>query len=251
MVAMAAVVVALVACKGDQKNGSVDVTVAAAASLRGVLPSMIEAFQQEHPRIRISAAYGASGDLRKRVADGAPVDAVLLANANPVDALVASDHVDAASRVVLASNDLILIAPKGSTTKLTFETLDSLPQGEKLAIGDPGAVPAGQYARDALKKLGNWDALESRLVFAGDVAGVLAYARRGEVAAAIVYSTEIRGIHDVIELDRARGAWAPSPQVVAGVVTAGEHTKQAGRFLEFMASPAGQAILEQHGFGKP
>jgi molybdate transport system substrate-binding protein len=241
----------LAGCKRNGEDGHVAVTVAAAASLRSVMPVLIEAFQKEHPRIRISAAYGASGDLRKRVVDGAPVDAVLLANAQPVDSLIASGHIEPESRKVVATNDLILIAPKGASSTLTFATLEQLPADEKLAIGDPGAVPAGQYARDALKKLGKWDGVESRLVLGGDVSAVLAYARRGEVAAAIVYGTEIRGIDDVVQLDRAKGDWAPSPEVVQGLIKTAEHKKQAERFLEFVASPAGEAIFERYGFGKP
>ena len=66
----------------------------------------------------------------------------------------------------------------------------------------------------ALTKLGSWDALQNRIVFGGDVAGVLAYARRGEVAAAIVYKTETLGIADIAIFEEAsdHGAGvAPAP----------------------------------------
>ena len=231
-------------CKPERPG--IVVTVAAAASLRKVVPALIAAFAAEHPNVKIRAAFGASGDLRKRVQDGAPVDALLLANAKPVDDLVASGHVRAQSRAVVAGNELILIASSRRT--LTFATLDRLPAGEKLAIGDPGSVPAGQYARAALKHLGKWQRLRKRLVLGGDVAAVLAYARRGEVFAAIVYATEVRGIDDVVVLDRARGDWAPSPQVVVGVVQGAPHEEQARSFLDFVASARGQAVFAAHGF---
>jgi molybdate transport system substrate-binding protein len=228
--------------------GSVELTIASAASLRGVLPSLIEEFQKQHPNVKISAAYGASGDLRKRVADGAPVDAVLLANAKPVDALVASGDVLKETRAVVATNALVLIGPRDAPP-LTFKTVETLPEGDKLAIGDPGAVPAGQYAREAFRKLGKWEALQSRLVFGGNVSGVLAYARRGEVAAAVVYSTEVRGVDDVKVLDRAEGDWAPVPEVVVGVVKGAEHAEQARSFLAFVGGALGGAIFKEHGFG--
>ena len=94
------------------------------------------------------------------------------------------------------------IAPKDSTLKLGFETIDQLPADEKLAIGDPGPVPAGQYAKLALEKLGKWTAIDKRLVYGGDVGQVLAYARRGEVAAAVVYATDVIGLDDVVVLER-------------------------------------------------
>ncbi len=37
-----------------------EVTIAAAASLRGVLPALIQAYQAAHPAAHITATYGAS-----------------------------------------------------------------------------------------------------------------------------------------------------------------------------------------------
>jgi len=244
----AAALLALAAC--EKGAPSHEITLAAAASLRGVLPEIVRAYEAGHPGVRVAATYGASGDLRKQVEGGAPVDAVLFASAQPVDTLIAERRVDAATRRVIATNQLVLIGPKGARP-LTFATIDTLPPGELVAIGDPGAVPAGQYARDYLTALGKWQALSGRLVLGGDVAAVLAYARRGEVAAAIVYRTEIRGIGDVVVLDAASGPGAPRPEVVAGVVGGARGAAEAGRFLDYVASPAGQKILAGFGFGPP
>jgi molybdate transport system substrate-binding protein len=227
-----------------------EITLAAAASLRGVLPELSRVYQASHPGTHVTATYGASGDLKKQVEGGAPVDAVLFAAARPVDELVAAGHVEAASRRVIATNTLVLIGPRGGKP-VTFATLDTLPAGEHIAIGDPGAVPAGEYARAWLRSLGKWDALQGRLLLGGDVAAVLAYARRGEVAAAVVYRTEARGIADVVVLDEARGPGAPRPEVVAGVVHGARGAGEAGVFLGFVGSPEGQRVLADFGFGPP
>ncbi len=225
-------------------------TLAAAISLRAVLPALARAYESAHPGAHLTATFGASGTLKQQVEGGAPVDAVLFAAARPVDDLAASGRVDAASRRVVATNTLVLIGPRGGPP-LTFATLTALPPGEHLAIGDPGAVPAGDYARAWLKTLGTWDALQGRLVLGGDVAAVLAYVRRGEVAAAIVYRTEVRGVPEVVVLDEARGPGAPRAQVVAAVVSGARGAGEAGRFLELVASAEGQRILGEYGFGPP
>jgi molybdate transport system substrate-binding protein len=134
---------------------------------------------------------------------------------------------------------------------LTFATLDTLPPGERVAIGDPSSVPAGEYARAWLSSLGTWEALQGHLVLGGDVAAVLTYARRGEVLAAVVYRTEVRGIDDVVILDEARGPSAPRPEVVGAVVSEGKNAAEAGAFLGFVAAPEGQRILADFGFGPP
>lgn len=225
-------------------------TLAAAASLRGVLPELARAYQATHPGARVAATYGASGDLKKQVEGGAPLDAMIFASARPVDELVAAGRAEATSRVVLATNQLVLIGPRGGP-RLTFATLGALPAGEMLAIGDPGAVPAGQYARDYLQRLDKWKALTGRLVLGGDVAAVLTYARRGEVAAAVVYRTELRGIDGIVLLDEASGPAAPRPEVVAAVVRGARAAAEARAFLAFAGAPEGQRILASYGFGPP
>src|SRR5882672_312790 len=167
--------VVLPCCKGQGQD--TEVQFALAQSLRNVTPALAKAYGEKHPGTKIAASYGASGDLMKQVLGGAPIDGVMFASAKPVDELIHEDRADASSRRVLATNQPVLIGPKGSKP-VTFATLDTVPEREKIAVGDPGAVPAGQYAREYLEKLGKWSRIQGRLVLGGDVAAVLAYARR-------------------------------------------------------------------------
>jgi hypothetical protein len=59
------------------------------------------------------------------------------------------------TRVVLAGNRIVLIGPRTSAVELKIESgfgLAAALGGGRLAIGDPSHVPAGRYARDALKR---------------------------------------------------------------------------------------------------
>ncbi len=249
--AVGASLVAVGACRRDKGEA----TIAAAASLRLVFPDLVSAFSRARPGAAVVATFGASGDLAKEVEAGAPIDGVLFASDKPVDRLVKAGRVAAESRTVVAENRLVLIAPRpraGETApKLTFETIDTLPPGERIAVGDPGAVPAGQYAKEALEKLGRWQLVKDRLVLGADVSAVLAYTRRGEVGAAIVYETELHGIDDVVLLDRARAPWAPRALVVGGVVRDAREAHRAGELLSFLTAPEGRAILVGFGFEAP
>ncbi|UQA58903.1 molybdate ABC transporter substrate-binding protein [Polyangium aurulentum] len=241
----------LAACskaRTDAADG--EVVVAAATSLRKVVPALADAFSTAHPGARVVVTYGASGEICKQVEGGAGIDLVLLAAADPVDRLIRGGHVDAASRRVVATNELVLVGRAGGP-RLTFATLDVLPAGERLAIGDPGAVPAGGYAREALGKLGLWTKLEGRMVLGGNVAAVLAYVERGEAPVGIVYRTEAEGAKGIEVLDVARGEWAPRPEVVGGMVKSGRGRARAATLLDFVTSPEGQRLLVQYGFGPP
>lgn len=249
-------VVALVSALGCSKSdgaaggGPPETTLAAAASLRHAMPGLSEAFVARHGGPPPTITYGSSGGLRKQVEGGAPVDGVLFASAAPVDALIEQGLADLTSRKVVATNSLLLVGSR-PVEGLGFESLSKLPADAKLAIGEPGAVPAGRYAREAFKRLGTWDEIQPQLVFGGDVGMVLAYARRGEVTAAVVYRTDMHGIDDVVVLDEAEGDWAPTPETVVAVTGDGPGVPRAKAFLDFVASPAGLEILEAHGFKAP
>ncbi len=251
VVTIAALVFGTAGCKDKPDEKNREVVVAAATSLRKVFPALIEAFNRAFPGIRVTATYGASGELARQIEGGAGVDLVIVAAKDPIDRLAAAGHVDEKEARVVATNELVLIGPTGGP-KLTFQTLASaLPPGEKIAIGEPGAVPAGRYAREALEKLGLWKALAGRVVFGGNVAAVLAYVDRGEVSAAIVYRTEVPGVKGIEVLDGGKGQWAPRPEVWAAVTTKARAAADARSLLDFVASPAGQRILASYGFGPP
>jgi molybdate transport system substrate-binding protein len=214
-------------------------TVAAAASLRKVLPELVAA-----AHLKMKLVFGASGTLAKEVEGGAPIDGVIFAAKKPVEQLTSEGR--AHDEAVVATNRLVLVGVKGGPA-LTFETLaKALPAKEVLAVGQPESVPAGQYAKDALTKLGEWDALQGRLVYGQDVAAVLAFVSRGEAAAGIVYATDVTP--DVVLLDEAKDPWAPHPEVVAAAVT---RDAQTAKLLAFLRTPEAQAIFAKEGFGPP
>lgn len=227
-----------------------ELIVGAATSMRHVFPALTAAFEKDHPDKHVVVTYGASGEIARQVEAGAGIDVVVFAGKQPLEKLVQSGHVDPLSTKVIGTNELVLIGAPGGP-KLTFATLDTLPAGERLAIGDPKTVPVGQYAREALERLSMWDKLERRVVLGANVAAVLAYVQRGEVAAAIVYRTEVQDIKGIVMLDVAKGSWAPRPEIWAGVVVESHDRSTANEFANFLTSATGLGIFSSFGFGPP
>lgn len=194
--------------------------------------------------------YGASGDIARQVEGGAGVDVVVFAGKAPLEKLVQSGHVDGSTIKLIGTNELVLVGLEGGP-KLTFATLDSLVASERLAIGDPKTVPVGQYARETLERLSLWDKLERRIVQGANVGAVLAYLQRGEVAAAIVYRTEVKDIKQIIVLDVAKPPWSPRPEIWTGVVVQSHNRANAQEFANFLTLPSAQSVLQSFGFGPP
>jgi molybdate transport system substrate-binding protein len=242
------IMTAIVLGAGCKERDRARVEIAAAASLRHVMPELVDGFRAAGGGpLRVS--YGASDDLAAQIQRGAVFDAVILAEARPVDRLIEEGLVAPSSRRVIAANTIVLVGPPA--TKVGFAQLSALPESSRIAIGDPKTVPAGRYAETYLRALGVWDAIQPRVVYGGDVAAVLALALRGDVQLAIVYRTDALSAKGISILDQPSPAEAPEAHIVAGVVKLSTRSVDAMRFVEFVSSPKGASILRPHGFTAP
>ena len=66
----------------------------------------------------------------------------------------------------------------------------SILQNEKLVIGAPESVPAGQYAKQSFTKLGYWDSLQKNIVTAANVRDALAFVSRGEALLGLNFTAD-------------------------------------------------------------
>ena len=226
-----------------------EVTVFAAASLTDALQEIAQ-LHEHQGKGRIIASFAASSDLARQIEHGAPADLFILADRQWTDYLDQRGLVDKASRMVLLRNELVLIAPAGSDVKLTigpgFPLLQALGDG-RLAVGDPGHVPAGIYARESLESLGVWSAIEPRLARAGSVRAALAFVERGECPLGIVYRSDALSDPKV----RVIGSFpqsSHSPVVYPAGLVAGHHSEEAVEFLHYLTTPEAAAIFRRHGF---
>jgi molybdate transport system substrate-binding protein len=226
------------------------VTVSAAASLTQALQQIGPLFEATHPGHTVQFNFGASGALLQQIAKGAPVDAFVSADAETLNQAQVQGLIDAAGRRTIATNALVLIVPaSGGKAPATLKDL-SQPAYERIAIGVPASVPVGRYTRTALEAAGLWTALEPRLIGAQSVRQALDYVARGEVDAGFVYATDA-----ALMPDKVRVAFTvPTPQPVvypAAAVRGGPQAALGQRFVDFLLTPAAQAVLARRGFGRP
>jgi molybdate transport system substrate-binding protein len=192
---------------------------------------------------------GASGLLQKQIETGAPVDVFASAGTSQMDALQVQGLILAETRRNFARNVLVLAVPAQS--RLPIHSLADLarPEVKRVAIGNPKTVPAGQYAREALRSLKLWDKLQPRLVMAENVRQVLDYVVRGETEAGIVYASDVWAAHEQIVVAACAPEQSHSP-ILYPVAIVKETSKRsnAQRFVDLTLSAEGQAILGKYGF---
>ena len=224
------------------------VRVFAAASLTDALQDAAAAYPAHGARSP-SLAFGASSTLAKQIDAGAPADVYASADLGWMAWLVQRGRVDAGTRVDLLGNALVLVAPKGRGFAMRFERDFDLAAAfdGKLCTGEPGVVPAGTYAREALQYFDWWHALEKRVVGADDVRTALSFVERGECALGIVYATDARASRGVDVLGRFPAA-SHSPIVYPFALLRGARPGSA-EWLDWLRTDAeARAIFERHGF---
>ena len=183
------VVVVLLLCTMLRADAVEPVTVYAAASLTSALEDLAAKAKAQDLEWRLS--FGSSSTLAKQVAQGAPADLFVSANAKWMDYLHEQALIEPETRTNLLGNALVVIAPKGETFPVRPEKGFNFAGAftGRLALGDPSHVPAGIYAKQAFQSLGWWPALVDRLAPAVDVRAALTYVKRGECKAGVTRQT--------------------------------------------------------------
>ncbi|MHA6480828.1 molybdate ABC transporter substrate-binding protein [Paenibacillus sp. strain BS8-2] len=232
----------------EETGGHVELTISAAASLTDALEELKIAYEKKNEDVTLLFNFGASGALQTQIEEGAPADLFLSAATKNMKALVDGGFIEENKQTNVLGNELVVVVP--SDSKLNIATMQDL-QGEglqKIAIGIPESVPAGNYAKGALEKEALWDVLQSKLVQAKDVRQVLNYVETGNVDAGFVYRT------DAITSKKSKVAFAVSPDTYApiqypvGIVKASEHSVEATEFYEFLQSKEALDVFAEYGF---
>jgi molybdate transport system substrate-binding protein len=236
------------AARPSPQAAKADLTVSAAISLKDALDEIKQAYVSANPGVSIAINYGASGTLQLQIEQGAPVDIFLSAAPKQMDALDAKGLLLPGSRRDILRNEVVLIVPKDSAAKISsFQDL-TRPDIKKIALGEPAAVPAGQYAKQTLTTMGIYDAVNAKAVLAKDVRQVLTYVETGNVDAGIVYSTDALSSTKVKVV-----ATAPpnshDPVIYPGAVIKTSKSAQAAiAFLDSLRGPQASAIFQKYGF---
>ena len=222
------------------------VIVFAAASTKEVVKEIATAFKSEQGGdVKINADD--SSKLAMQIVEEAPAHIFLCANEKWADFVNDKDY--AQETVPLLGNSLVIVTPKGNPAGI--RTADDLtkPTLTRLAVAGP-TVPAGIYARQALKKLDIWNALEAakKPVNGDNVRVTLAFVERGECEAGIVYATDAR-ITNKVDLVYTFPAGVHDPiRYPLVLLKSGSESPSARAFYKYLQSQTAREVYAKHGF---
>ncbi|MCA3278812.1 MAG: molybdate ABC transporter substrate-binding protein [Roseomonas sp.] len=228
--------------------------IAAAASLQPALEEaavLITAQTGIAPRF----AYGASGNLARQIAQGAPFEMLLAADEISIQKLAEAGQARDAGHV-FALGRLALFAPRGSALDPAagLEALHPLLAAgrvQRFAIANPETAPYGRAAEQALRSLELWEALRPRLVFGENIAQAAQFAMTegasgGLVALSLMETPALK----------ARGSFSLVPASLHDplrhrLALTRRASDTAARLQAWFLSPQAAAVFARHGLQAP
>ncbi len=216
----------------NQQDGHQELVVAAAANLTDAFAEIGSRFTSK-TGIRVVFSFGATAELAKQIENGAPFDVFAAADTEHVDALDRAGLLTPGTRALYARGRLVLW----------------LPQFDRIAIAKPDVAPYGQAAVDSLKKLGIWNEIEPRVVYAQNVSQAKQYTATGNAEVAFIPLALVKpGEGTYVEVNES--LHRPIDQAL-GVIQSSAKQEAARQFVSFVLSQEGQQLLKEKGYSIP
>ncbi|WP_447785230.1 molybdate ABC transporter substrate-binding protein [Stenotrophomonas bentonitica] len=227
-----------------------ELTISAASSLTESFRDIASAYEAAHPGTKVDLNFAASGVLLQQISRGAPVDVLATADTETMAQAAKGGLLENDSRQIFATNRLVVVVPPGRRDGPASLAALAGKGVQRVAIGNPDSVPVGRYARAALQDAGLWEAITAKTITTQNVRQSLDYVARGEVDAGFVYASDYQATPGRVV--RAFDVPLKTPiKYPVAVIKDSARAAEARRFVAFVVSPQGQAILRRHGFGAP
>ncbi|MFG6079868.1 molybdate ABC transporter substrate-binding protein [Paracoccus litorisediminis] len=222
-----------------------EITIFAAASLKTALDEIAAKWQESHDD-KVVISYAGSSKLAQQIQAGAPADIFISASTDWMDEVQKSGDIDEATRTDILGNTLVLVGT-GKPASAEVTELPALLADGKLAMALVNSVPAGQYGKQSLEKLGLWSKVEPQVAQADNVRAALMLVATGEAPLGIVYGSDAVaepgvGVVGTFPADSHDAIIYP------GAVTKNADTPQAAAFLQSLKADPAKSVFEAQGF---
>jgi molybdate transport system substrate-binding protein len=231
-----------------------NVVLSAAASLKPAFTVLVKQFEADNPGSTVTPNFASSSQLASQIMQGAKVDVFASADRKTMELLANSGQVK--NPAAFAHSKLTVIFAKAA--KVAQPSLEDLAKPNLRLVMPSPKIPAAAYIAEFLKKAdaaGLAQGLFSARLRANTVSQepdarmVVAKVVMGEADAAIVYATDLTA--DV----RPKVSEVPIPaslnvqaEYVIGLVQRPHEVADAAKFMDYVRSTKGRAVLQSFGF---
>ena len=238
----------LILCSGHFSVTGQTLRVAVAANAQFVADSLKEVYLKNHP-VKIDLIVGSSGKLTAQATNGAPYDLFLSADMTYPENIFKSGAALTKNREYAAGKLVVWTLKKNGVSNLNNLQSSRI---QTIAVANPKLAPYGIATITALKKLGLYEAVKSKIVYAESISQVNQYLLTGAADIAFTAKSIVRSPEY-----RHKGYWTEVPASLYQPIEQGvillKHAKQsnfkaAQEFYRFLFSPAAKAVFEYFGY---
>jgi molybdate transport system substrate-binding protein len=231
------------------------VRVAAASDLKFALDDIITAFRVQHPDMTVHVSYGSSGNFFAQLSNRAPFDVFFSADVDYPRQLIAHGIAAKDTEFLYAVGRLVVWVPRASALDLTRLGMQALTDASvrKIAIANPKHAPYGRAAEAAMKTLGVYEAVRTRLVYGENIAQTAQFVQTGAadigiiaLSLAVAPALKDAGRYWEVPLESYPRIEQGGVILSWAVDGAAAHALRA-----FVVGTEGRAILQRYGFFLP
>jgi molybdate transport system substrate-binding protein len=244
---LSSIVVCIVMANINPSRAS-ELTLIGPGGIRAAGEQLIQAFEQSTGH-KVKATFGSGGGTKDRVIRGEPFDVPIVQL--PLEPVIASGHVIAASETLLATV-AVGVAVRSGAPKPDISSADAVKRlliGSK-AIAYPNAATgaaAGASFNETLQKLGIADVMKPKIIIAQGGRGAMELLAKGEVDFGLTFISEIitePGVEVVGPLPRD----ISTPTALVGFLSVHAKDREAANaLLRYLSSPEAAKIYLQRG----
>lgn len=218
------------------------ITVFAAASLRGTFTELAQQYEREHD-VDVVLSFGGSAELAAQIVEGAPADVFAAADERTMST-VDEAGLTADPPEVFATNTLAVVAPADNPGAV--RTVRDLAAADTVVCAPQ--VPCGAATRELFERAGVTVRPVSEEQSVTDVLGKV---RSGQADAGVVYVTDARAAgRDVTVIADPTAARIENRYPIA-VLDRARDDEAARDFVAFVRGETGRSVLADAGFGPP
>ena len=225
-------------------------SIAAAADLQAVLPTLAQRFEQQSA-VATRLTFGSSGNFFSQIQNGAPFDLFLSADLEYPRQLVTAKLGSGDTLYEYASGRIVLWTrnDSGIDVRPGLRILSD-PRVRRIAIANPQHAPYGRAAVAALRHEHLYETVQSKLVLGENISQAAQFVQSGNADVGILALSVA-----LAPALKAGGTYAEIPSTMhppirqTAVVLRGAKNQKAARdFLAFLKQPDSMQLLADFGF---
>ena len=194
-------------------------------------------------------SFGSSGQFATQIAQGAPFEVFLSADADRPKKTEQDGLAAPGTRITYAIGRLVLFSKTPGLVDARGAVLSS-DKFQKVAIADPAAAPYGAAAIQTMAKLGLYDKLKPKIVQGTSIAQAYQFVDTGAAEIGFVALSQVINVQGGSRwLVPASNHALIDQQAV--LLKTGDKNPAARAFLAFLKTPAAIAIIKRYGYEVP